>query len=367
MTIIPAELRGVWLTKTDSHVLMMRDRLSSALQHLSQLNFNTIYPTVWTGGYSLHPSDVAKLVVGQALNPMLPSLRGRDILDEMVQQGQQYGLSVIPWFEYGLMIPHGSDLAQRHPEWITQAEDGTQIKHGQLWLNPFHPEVQQFIVDLISEVAEKYEVDGIQLDDHFGLPVELGYDDFTKQLYRQDNKGKSPPKNYQDANWMRWRADQMTKLMTQVFRAVKAKRNCIISLSPNPLNFSYKNYLQDWKDWRLKGLVDELILQVYKKEVKELSYFVSEIRRLEIQEASRHISVAVGILAGLKNKHVPMALIEAEIQAVREAKLAGVAFFFYETLWNLGRDLPDEERIAAFANLFAVKQPNIWQGLKVSN
>lgn len=354
MTTIPAELRGVWLTKTDSDVLLKRDRLSGALQYLSQLNFNTIYPTVWTGGYSLHPSDVAQLTVGEALHPMLPSLRGRDILDEIVQQASQYGLSVVPWFEYGLMIPQSSNLAQRHPDWITQSDDGAQVKHGQLWLNPLHPEVQQFMVDLISEVAEKYEVDGVQLDDHFGLPVELGYDDFTKQIYRQENAGKNPPKNCHDPNWMRWRADKMTDLMTQIFQVVKAKRNCVISLSPNPLKFSYNNYLQDWEAWRSNGLLDELILQVYKKEFKDLSHFVAQLQQAEIQEASRHIPVAIGILAGLKNKHVPMSLIEAEIQAVRTAKLAGVVFFFYETLWNLS-NAPNEERIAAFANLFAIK------------
>lgn len=358
------ELRGVWLTNIDSDVLLKGDCLSDAIQRLSKLQFNTIYPTVWNGGYTLYPSDVAKRVVGQALDPNAPGLKERDVLAEMVQQGHQYGLSVIPWFEFGLMTPPGSELAQRHPRWITQAKDGTQIKDGQLWLNPCHPEVQQFIVDLISEVAEKYEVDGIQLDDHFGLPVALGYDDFTKQIYRLENGGKNPPENYQDANWMRWRANKLTNLMTQIFHAVKAKRNCVISLSPNSLDFSYKYYLQDWQTWRLNGLVEELILQVYKDEVSELSDFVAQIQRPEVQKASRHIPVAVGILTGLKNQPVPMALIEAEVQAVRKEKLAGVSFFFYETLWNLGKETPDEKRIAAFENLFVVKRPNILQGWK---
>jgi len=41
-----AELRGVWLTNIDSDVLFKRDRLTTALQHLQKLNFNTVYPTV---------------------------------------------------------------------------------------------------------------------------------------------------------------------------------------------------------------------------------------------------------------------------------------------------------------------------------
>ena len=46
------ELRGVWLTNIDSNVLFERDRLSAALERLHQLNFNTVYPTVWNWGYT---------------------------------------------------------------------------------------------------------------------------------------------------------------------------------------------------------------------------------------------------------------------------------------------------------------------------
>ncbi len=81
-----AELRGVWLTNIDSNVLFKRDRLTTALQHLQKLNFNTVYPTVWNWGYTLYPSRVAKRVIGRSLDPT-PGLQRRDILREIVEQG----------------------------------------------------------------------------------------------------------------------------------------------------------------------------------------------------------------------------------------------------------------------------------------
>jgi len=33
----------------------------------------------------------------------------------------------------------------------------------------FRPEVQQFIQDLIIEIVSKYDIDGIQFDDHLAL------------------------------------------------------------------------------------------------------------------------------------------------------------------------------------------------------
>ena len=61
----PTEVRGVWLTNVDSDVLFSRDRLNNALQRLSRLNFNTVYPTVWIRGYTLYPSSVAERTVGR--------------------------------------------------------------------------------------------------------------------------------------------------------------------------------------------------------------------------------------------------------------------------------------------------------------
>ncbi|WP_223278643.1 family 10 glycosylhydrolase [Nostoc sp. 'Peltigera membranacea cyanobiont' 232] len=46
------EVRGVWLTNVDSQVLFSSQNLKNALSRLNKLNFNTIYPTVWNGGYT---------------------------------------------------------------------------------------------------------------------------------------------------------------------------------------------------------------------------------------------------------------------------------------------------------------------------
>jgi len=54
------EIRGVWLTNIDSEVLFKPEILKDALDRLADLNFNTIYPTVWNWGYTLYPSKVAE-------------------------------------------------------------------------------------------------------------------------------------------------------------------------------------------------------------------------------------------------------------------------------------------------------------------
>lgn len=44
------------------------------------------------------------------------------------------------------------------------------------WLNPAYPEVRQFIADGAAEIAERYPVDGIHIDDYFYPTTDSSFD-----------------------------------------------------------------------------------------------------------------------------------------------------------------------------------------------
>lgn len=360
-----SELRGVWLTNIDSEVLFSRQALATAVDRLAALNFNTLYPTVWNWGYTLYPSQVAERVLGykQGLYPdfaaegrneaLEATQANRDMLQELVELAHAQQMSVIPWFEFGFMAPEVSALAQRHPDWLTHRADGTPVvmegRDRRVWLNPFHPEVQTFMLYLADELMANYDVDGFQVDDHFGLPVELGYDPYTVGLYQQDHGGKSPPENPRDPEWVKWRSDKIADFIGDLHRVVKARKpNAVLSVSPNPYPFSYDHYLQDWPTWQQRGFVDELIIQVYRD---GLSRFVWEMNKPSAQTARRQIPTSIGVLSGLKRLPVPMSRIQDQVAATRDRSFAGVAFFFYETLWTADTETL-EQRQPALRTLF---------------
>lgn len=333
---LPTELRGIWLTNIDSEVLFSSRNVVQGLRRLHSLNFNTLYPTVWNGGYTLYPSPTAEAAFGVRQDPY-PGFSGRDMLGEILVEGHRHGMAVIPWYEFGLMAPAESELVQQHPDWITTRQDGDPIwmeggRIPRVWLNPLHPQVQDFMVNLLTEAVERYPVDGIQLDDHFGIPVEFGYDALTVARYRADHDGADPPADPTEPEWVRWRANQITRLMRRLVAEVRAiNPDCLISLSPNPRQFAFENYLQDWGTWERRGLVDELIVQVYRRDMER---FIFEVERPEVQVARDYLPVGIGILAGLRGRITDMSLIEEQVEAVRDRQFAGVSFFFYETLGN---------------------------------
>lgn len=347
------EIRGTWLTNIDSDVLFSAQNIENGLDRLNKINFNTIYPTVWQGGYTLYPSQITEDVYGDPIYPDSP-FQGRDMLKEVLSKGHQLDMTVIPWFEFGFMMSVDAPLVQQHPEWLTQRRDGTQVEvQGEnkvVWLNPFHPEVQQFILDLIREIVINYDVDGIQFDDHFGLPVAFGYDDYTSQLYQQE-MGVNPPKDARDTFWVRWRADQLNEFMGKVYHTIKAAdRDCIVSVAPNPLHFALPAHLQDWLTWEQRGYIDELVLQVYRT---DLERFTDELKRTEVQLASSNSPVAIGILSGLRNRPTPISLIEKQVQEVRDRGFDGVSFFFYESIWKWG-EKSAAKREKAIHDLFSL-------------
>lgn len=325
---VPLQQRSVWLTYTDSQALTDANHIQSTIAQLAELGFNTIYPVVWQRGHTLYPSSVAAKVTGSSTLPNSP-FQNRNMMAELVCAAKPYGLRVIPWLEYGLMAPPQSPLAQQHPDWLTQKNDRSMLHNGMVWLNPVHPDVCQFMVELIYELVNQYDIDGIQLDDHFALPVSLGYDDFTAIQYCQQT-GREPPKNSADRHWMLWRADRLTDLMRQVSQAVKSDQpDCRVSLSPNPYSFSLSQYLVDWQRWIQEGLIDELVVQLYRDQLAALK---AELSKSELIAARECIPVSIGLLSGLRTKSVSLEQIQQQVSLVRQQGFTGVSFFFYETV-----------------------------------
>ncbi len=332
---VPAQpLRGVWLALNDMGTLRDPAKLETAVRQLGRLGFTTLYPVVWNGGYAYYPSAVTRDRKIQDFT--VRGLQGQDPLADLIRLAKAEGLQVVPWFEFGFMAPPSSELAQRYPQWLTQQRDGgtTSLSAAGevVWLNPFHPEVRQLLTDLVLEVVSLYDVDGVQFDDHFSLPTAFGYDPYTRALYQRET-GRTVPTNPEDSAWVRWRADKITSFLRHLRAELnKRKPGLLVSLSPNYADFAYKRQLQDWRGWVRAGLVDEVVVQLYRP---DLPSFATELDRPEFSD--KRVPVAVALMAGQRQRPTPLPLLRGKVEAAR-AKGLGIAFFHYAPLWEATDD-----------------------------
>lgn len=291
-------IRGVWITHIGNAFYAWTGQLDNVFHQLSRLNFNRVYISVYNDGVT-YPSKLSHR--NRETNLPLPNT-----LNSAIHQGHRQGLKVYGWFEYGLMLHEKDPLAQAHFDWLL---NHGQVVNGSVWLDPSHREVEQYFVDLFTEFARLYpKLDGIQLDDHWAVPKEFG--DYVAPL------------------------TQLTAKVTTAIKKINPK--WILSVSPNPPDFAYRNYSQDWLTWVERGYFDEVIVQIYRPTVQSVK---TTLTQSGLAEASRRVPVAAGIFTGFQGGGLALTPLS---QVTQQAELVldqgyGFSLFTYEYTFSFLR------------------------------
>jgi uncharacterized lipoprotein YddW (UPF0748 family) len=260
------EVRGTWVTTTGNTAIATPENTAATMKRLREIGLNTVYVECWKNGYTQFPSQVLQRTIGVDRRPNLmpqdPSdtpeaLRrpARDLLGETLTEAHRQGLVYIAWFEYGFMAAHKgtmNHLRTQKPEWLSRDIKGSEVApNGFVWLNPLHPEARRFLLDLVLEAVDKYDLDGVQLDDRIVWPyITMGYDDYTKKVYAKEHDGREPPADEKDPEWMRWRADKINAYAKQFVQELRARRpGLVISLSPAVYPWCWDHYMLEWPRW----------------------------------------------------------------------------------------------------------------------
>ncbi len=327
------EIRGVWLTTTGSKVFDSGENIAEAMDFLAETGFNVVFPVVWNKAATQFPSRVMQQNFGVEINPQY---RGRDVLAEVITEAHRVGLKVIPWFEYGFASSYNSNggmLLAKKPQWAARDIKGNLLnKNGFEWLNALDSEVQDFVLSLIIEVVNNYDVDGIQGDDRLpALPSEGGYDNGTIERYKKEF-GKNPPQNPKDSQWLQWRADILTDFLANLYKEVKAVNNdLLVSMAPNIHDWALKEYLQDSQTWLEKGLVDFINPQIYRRDFNSYKGIVDKLVKQQFKDKNRG-KLAPGVLMKLGSYNISPDYLMQLIEYNRACGIKGEVFFFYEGL-----------------------------------
>lgn len=330
-------VRGVWLTNVDSKALYSRDNIRQAVEYCHELGINTIFAVTWNKGMTTYRSDVMKDLTGTVIDPVLdPNQTGRDPLKELIEEAKRYDIKVFAWFEFGFASSYneqGGKILEEKPGWALKNADGELcVKNGFEWMNALDPEVQKFMISLILEVVNNYDVDGIQGDDRLpAMPSEGGYNKATVSQYRADHHGQEPPEYSKDYEWVQWRASQLNAFMKRLYmRVKKADPSCIVSMAPSVYPWSKEEYLQDWPTWVNFGYVDMISPQFYRKDSLSYKQTLKENLRY-IVPAKKHL-LYPGILLRAGEYKASPSFLEYMLGQNRKAGVEGEVYFYYEGL-----------------------------------
>lgn len=266
-------LKAVWIEYTDplfsgKNALTYTAAVRAAFDKIAAAGFNAVVLHVRANADAMYRSDyfpfAVQLTGEQGKDP------GFDPLEIAVEAAHERGLELHAWinpYRVSVYSDEVTTLAETNPARIWKTDhDSTNDSYviawdGQLYFNPASEEVQKLVLNGVSEILDRYEVDGIHFDDYFYPVSDAEFDIGSYLSYCR----KTPyPLNRGD-----WRRANVDALVTAVHRLVAAHGK-VFGISPAaPISEhnndrNYNQYFINVKKWmQSPGYVDYLTPQLY--------------------------------------------------------------------------------------------------------
>ena len=325
------EIRAAWVTtvygldwpqtraNTPAGIQQQKKELVEILDQLKAANFNTILFQTRARSDVFYPSSFEPF--SNILTGKTGKHPGYDPLAFAIEECHKRGMECHAWM---VTIPLGTrkHIAAQGKHAITQKHKSICVSYrGEYYLNPGHPDTKKYLMSLVREVVEKYDVDGVHFD-------YLRYPEHAKHFpdkaqYRKHGKGRS---------LTQWRRDNITEIVRYIYKEVKTIKPWVkVSSSPvgkyddttrypsqgwNALHVVH----QDVQGWLAEGIQDQIYPMMY---FKGNAFYPFALDWKE-QSNGRHIIPGLGIYF-LKEKKDEWSKedIERQIAHTRIHALAG--------------------------------------------
>ncbi|MBI4717735.1 MAG: family 10 glycosylhydrolase [Planctomycetes bacterium] len=338
-------IRAIWVTRWD---YKSPADIARVMENCRRAGFNTVLFQVRGNGTVFYRSR---------LEPWADELGGRDPgydpLSVACKEAHKRGLQLHAWAN---VIPgwrgdgppaNRRQLFIARAGWFWRDAWGRRQPFG--WyqsLNPCYPEVRKYLADVMHEIVSKYPVDGLHMD-YIRFPNEWN-DSYPRGAtvpdYPRDRRtvamfkaatGRLP--DQAPALWSQWRADQVTRLVADIHKAVKRARpkawlSAAVGAVPEEAK---RNHFQDAHTWIARGHVDAVYPMNYASNLGAYSG-----RLANWAAVARKIPVVTGVMFDKRDERT----VAAQVARARRTATHFAAFAYnslFERLDSSGRPIMD--------------------------
>ncbi|HEY3602244.1 MAG TPA: family 10 glycosylhydrolase [Chthoniobacterales bacterium] len=271
------EFRGAWVatvfnldwpSRPGLPPATQQAQLQALLDRAAELHLNAILLQVRPASDALYASRLEPW--SQFLSGETGVSPGYDPLAFAIGEAHARGLELHAWvnpFRAAISttqrLPE-NHVAKKHPEWVRRFGK-------QLWIDPGDPDARQYVIDVISDLVGRYNVDGLHLDDYFyPYPLRAGESTFPDESTWQ-RFGRSS--GLSRAEWRRQNINDFVHTLYDTVKALKPRARVGISPFgiwrpgvPSTIRAGVDSYGQlfaDSRKWLAQGWVDYLAPQLY--------------------------------------------------------------------------------------------------------
>lgn len=259
------EMRGLWVSymelsmenESSKTQKAFEDKFTKIAQKCRESGFNTLIVQVRPFCDALYKSRYfpwSHILTGtQGENPQY------DALQIMCDICKENNLKIHAWINpYRVSSNETPKKLSDNNPYIKNSEIGIKTDNG-IFLDPSNETAQQLVCDGVKEIAENYDVDGIQFDDYF-YPTED--ESFDKKQYEAyiEKYGKENSMSLDN-----WRMQNVNTLICKVYRTIKSVDSSVeFGISPQGNIGNNDGLYADVKSWcTCKGFADYICPQIY--------------------------------------------------------------------------------------------------------
>ena len=228
------EFRATWLAtvtsidwpktkaKDEASRLTQQQELITILDKLQAGNMNACYLQVRSLCDAMHKSSY------EPWSAALTGTRGKDPgydpLAFAIEEAHKRGLELHIWVNpfratSGGTLSSDDQLLQHAGEWIIKYNNGS--FNGQI-IDPGYPQARAYVIKVLMEIVNNYDVDGIVMDDYFYPYGSTTTEDAaSKALYKPTNVVDVNQDGKTDDDWRRNNVDDCIKVLYDSLQATK--------------------------------------------------------------------------------------------------------------------------------------------------
>ena len=290
-------VRAMWITQYDITLMCIkngaqrpideyRSRVSMMVATLLSLGINTVFIQARPNGDSLYDSDI--FPPSAYASGKLGQDSAYDVFGILANEAIRAGISVHAWIN-PLRLMKISELSEIDEKYVIGRWKndflGTRISTvGEYcYLDPAYTEVRDLIVSGAIELMDRYDIDGIHIDDYFYPTTAKAFDAISYEIY---GNGLSLAD---------FRRKNINLLISELHAAASA-RELIFGVSPGGnMDRNYNELYADIEEWCEQGIVDYLCPQIYFGLLHETFPFEKTAREFSLMCAENGIDLIIGM------------------------------------------------------------------------
>jgi len=307
---------GVYSNHWSSNREEWERQIDEAFKTLKAIGINTVFflaKDPW--GYVYYESEYAPL------NPKY----SWDPLKYVIKRAREYNISI---HVYVNVLSEGetrpSEFLNKHVEWAMRDIEGNALG----WVDPSAEEYVDYLIKIVKELIQKYDIDGIQLD-RIRIPRNAQEFPISSEKFKV-KYGVNPSKN--PSEFKRFIIERVSEVVRRVRDVIKEENPYLrvsAAVMPDP-EIAKETYYQDWESWIKKGLVDFVIVMSYTSSSWTFKDYVD--RAVRASGNTRPIYSGIGIYLDTMSTEI---LSEELSCAFKKEGIYGVCFFNVDAI--LGR------------------------------